>query len=109
MTRAIPIGSLRKKGIGYQIRIPKILKKRWERATCMALARSLPSFGRAAMMPVAVVPRFDPRVSGYMRSSVMTPMPTSGVIAEVKMELLWTMKVQTAPMRMAMYPVMKAK
>lgn len=59
----------------------------------------------AASSPVAVVPILAPRVNGYIRSSEMIPMPTRGVIAEVKMELLWTRKVHKAPARMAIYPV----
>ena len=53
------------------------------------------------MTPVAVVPMLEPRVRGYILSNDITPTPTSGVIAEVKIELLCTTKVIAAPIRMA--------
>ena len=56
-------------------------------------------------MDVAVVPMFEPNVSGYILSMDTTPIPTSGVIADVKTELDWTRIVIPAPMRMATYPV----
>lgn len=65
----------------------------------------LPVTARAAIRPVAVVPMLAPRVSGYIRSRDMIPIPTRGVIADVKMELLWTKKVQIAPVMIARYPV----
>ena len=53
--------------------------------------------------PVAVVPMLDPSVRGYMRSMWMTPTPTSGVKALVKMDELCTNTVIPAPSRIATY------
>lgn len=36
-------------------------------------------------------------------------LPTRGVIADVKTELLWTINVIPAPTKIAMYPVTQAK
>ena len=47
---------------------------------------------------------FDPSVSGYAFSSGNSPIPTKGVIVEVKTEEDWTQKVMIAPIRMARYP-----
>ena len=51
----------------------------------------------AAMIPVMVVPMFDPKVNGYIRSMVTTPRPTSGVRVDVNMELLCTKMVKIHP------------
>ena len=54
-----------------------------------------------AKIAVTVVPMFAPSVSGYILLMCSTPTPTSGVMAEVKMELLCTSMVSPAPMKMA--------
>ncbi|KAK2717522.1 hypothetical protein QYM36_006341, partial [Artemia franciscana] len=59
----------------------------------------------AAIKDVVVVPMFEPRVSGYTRSTVITPTPTRGVRADVKTEDDWTRKVKNAPTINARYPV----
>ena len=56
-------------------------------------------------MEVKVVPMFEPRVRGYMRSMVMAPIPTRGVRVEVNMLDDCTSMVRTAPIKMATYPV----
>lgn len=99
------IGIFRIKGMGYQRRMPEMLKKRWQSAIWILFSSLSPELAMAASRPVAVVPMLEPRVNGYIRSRVMTPTPTSGVRAEVKTELLWTKKVMPAPTRMAAYPV----
>jgi hypothetical protein len=52
---------------------------------------------KAAMIPVIVVPIFDPSVSGKTRSRLMTPKPTSGTKLEVNTELLCKMNVKPHP------------
>ena len=47
------------------------------------------------------LPMFDPNVSGYVLSIVITPIPTNGVRVDVKIELLWTRIVMAAPKRIA--------
>lgn len=69
------------------------------------LLSSPPLLAKAEMIPVIVVPMFDPKVNGYIRSMDTTSIPTSGVRSEVKIELLCTKKVQSAPIRIARYPV----
>mmetsp|Transcript_12271 Transcript_12271/g.17255 ORF Transcript_12271/g.17255 Transcript_12271/m.17255 type:complete len:251 (+) Transcript_12271:226-978(+) len=96
-------GTRRMKGMGYQMRIPEMLKKRWARAVCMAV---ILSETRAAMTAVKVVPMLAPRVRGYICSSWMTPMPTRGVRVEVVMDEDWTRMVMPVPMTMARYPLM---
>ena len=61
----------------------------------------LPSAERAAKMAVVVVPRFEPRVKGYILSTVMTPRPTRGVRVEVKIEEDCRRKVNSAPASIA--------
>ena len=99
------IGTLRMKGTGYQTRIPLILKNRWHNAIWRLLSSLSPELARAARRPVAVVPMFEPSVSGNILSSLITPRPTRGVMADVKTELLCTMKVMPAPTMMAKTPV----
>ena len=84
---AILIGSRRSCGIGYHIIIPLILKNKWHNAICRAGASSSPSEAKAANIPVAVVPIFEPNVKGYTLSKATIPRPTRGVRAEVKIEL----------------------
>ena len=43
---------------------------------------------KAAKIAVMVVPKFAPSVSGYIRSTVIRPIPTNGVNADVNTELL---------------------
>lgn len=43
--------------------------------TCMAAASLFPGLARAASRAVAVVPMLDPRVRGYARSRLITPIP----------------------------------
>ena len=52
-------------------------------------------------LPVAVVPILEPRVSGNIRLMWITPTPTSGVMADVKMDELCTSTVRPAPSRIA--------
>ena len=54
-------------------------------------------------IPVAVVPMLEPSVSGYILSKWMTPTPTRGVMADVKIDELCTRIVIPAPSRMATY------
>ena len=56
-------------------------------------------------MAVVVVPMLAPRVKGYIRSIVITPIPTNGVRADVKTELDCTRIVIPVPIKMAIYPV----
>lgn len=95
------------KGTGYQMRIPDILKNKWQKATCMASGKVSPDDAKLASNPVAVVPIFDPKVKGYIRSMLRTPIPTNGVMVDVKIELDWTRIVIPAPSIMATYPVRK--
>ena len=81
--RAMFMGTLRQAGMGYQTRMPEMLKKRCARAVCMAV---ILSDTRADMMAVKVVPMLAPRVRGYICSSWMIPMPTRGVSVEVVIE-----------------------
>ncbi len=46
---------------------------------------------------------FEPKVSGYILSSLITPTPTRGVRADVKIEELWTNTVIPAPIAIATY------
>ena len=101
------MGTRRSTGIGNQIKIPVMLKKRWQKATCNAAANFPLELAKAASRPVAVVPMFEPRVSGYIRFSEMIPMPTRGVSAEVNIELLCKIKVNSAPIKIVTYPVRK--
>lgn len=78
-----------------------MLKKRWQSAICNADSNLSPEAAIAARRPVAVVPMFDPKVNGYILSSLITPIPTSGVIADVNTELLWTRMVIPAPTTIA--------
>lgn len=96
----------RMKGMGQKIKIAEMLKKRWQKASCRPFLKPCPSFddASAANRPVAVVPMLEPKVSGYMRSSLISPMPTIGVNVDVKMELLWTRIVKPAPTRRDRYP-----
>ena len=82
---AILIGSRRSCGIGYHISIPLILKNKWHNAICRANLSS--SHAKAANIPVAVVPIFEPNVKGYTLSKATIPRPTRGVRADVKIEL----------------------
>jgi hypothetical protein len=69
--------------------LPKILKKVWHNAICSEFFNSSGDDAvKAAIIPVTVVPMFEPRVNGYTRSIVMIPRPTKGVKVEVKIELL---------------------
>ena len=51
--------------------------------------------------PVAVVPRFAPRVSGYALLSSSRPAPARGVSVEVKTEEDWMTKVTAVPTAIA--------
>mmetsp|Transcript_19754 Transcript_19754/g.54936 ORF Transcript_19754/g.54936 Transcript_19754/m.54936 type:complete len:329 (+) Transcript_19754:240-1226(+) len=101
--RAAARGIWRMNGTGYQMRIPEMLKNKWARATRRAL---VPSVTKAERMAVPVVPMLAPRVSGSICSRRRTPIPTSGVSAEVVMEEDWTTMVIPAPSTMARYPLM---
>lgn len=83
------------------MRMPEMLKKRWQKATCSDRGMDSASCASADKIPVIVVPILEPRVRGYIRSSSITPMPTSGVKVEVKIELLCTRMVKPAPKRSA--------
>ena len=72
-------------GDGVPKAIPKMLKKRWQRATCHA-STGLDVTTVAAMTPVRVVPMLAPRVRGSMSSRVMRPTAARGVRVEVVME-----------------------
>ena len=52
-----------------------------------------------------LIPKLDPRVSGYTLSTEMTPIPTNGVRVAVKTEEDCTRNVKMAPANMATYPV----
>ncbi len=54
----------------------------------------------AANTLVNVVPTLAPRVKGYILSSERTPIPTSGVKAEVKTDDDWSSMVSRAPAAM---------
>lgn len=47
----------------------------------------------------------EPSVRGYILSNEITPMPASGVSADVKIELDCTRIVMRQPIRMAKYPM----
>ena len=55
----------------------------------------------AVSTPVMHVPMLAPSTTGYMRSIVMTPMPTRGVRAEVVIEEDWTQMVSPSPTAIA--------
>lgn len=63
------------------------------------------SVAKAARIEVVVVPMLAPRVIGYILSRPITPTPTKGVRADVKIELDCTRKVNPVPTRIATYPV----
>lgn len=63
--------------------------------TC--IDRCILLLAKAASIPVTVVPMLEPRVSGYIRSRVITLRPTSGVSADVNTELDCTRIVRQAP------------
>lgn len=89
-------------GTGYQIKMPDMLKNKWHSETCNDLRTDWRSSDAiAARIAVHVVPIFEPRVSGYILSSVITPTPTRGVSAEVKMLDDCTSIVMRAPIRIA--------
>ena len=70
------------------MRIPMMLKNKWNKAPCIVfLNASDPDCVKAANMAVPVVPMLDPKKSGYTFSSSTRPMPTIGVTVEVNMEL----------------------
>jgi len=81
--------------------IPEMLNNKWHIAICIAFCIPSESWEKAARIPVAVVPMLDPSVSGYILSTVRTPIPTRGVIEDVKMELDCTSTVKIAPIKMA--------
>ena len=60
--------------------MPKMLKKRWAKAICIAVDLEET---KAARIPVTVVPMLAPNVIGYMTSSVKTSNPANGVKTEV--------------------------
>ena len=75
-----------------------MLKNVWHRAICKEFFSSMAVVAvSAAMIPVMVVPMFEPKVNGYIRSMVTMPRPTSGVRVDVKIELLWTKIVKIHP------------
>ena len=92
-------GTLRMTGAGYQRRMPKRLKKRWQSATCIA-STGLEVATVAPMMPVRVVPTLAPRVSGNISSREMSPTAAIGVRVEVVMEEDCTMIVMNMPTTM---------
>lgn len=96
-------GMFLRNGTGYQIRIPKILKNKWQRATCNELT---PLATKDARRPVNVVPIFAPSVKGNICSSWRAPIPTNGVRTDVVIEELCTRMVRPHPIRIAKYPFM---
>lgn len=86
------------------MRMPIRLKKVWHRAIWSALFRCTGSPASAATMPVAVVPTFEPSVSGYTRRRSSRPRAANGSSADVKAELLWNTKVMTQPSSRLRYP-----
>lgn len=75
-----------------------MLKKVWHNAICNELRSSRAVVAvNAAIIPVIVVPIFDPNVNGYIRSRVIIPRPTSGVKVDVNIELLCTSIVNMQP------------
>merc|ERR1719495_973786 len=88
--------------------MPVMLKQRWTRAIWIA-SFSFPFEAKAARRLVVVVPIFDPKVSGYARSSDTKPAPARGVRVLVKTLLDWTMIVSPAPTTITRYPVTQPK
>lgn len=82
--------------------LPVILNRKWHMEICNAYTIPEESVARAASRLVVQVPIFEPIVRGYIRFKLITPMPTKGVIAEVKTELLCTRNVKIAPTIIAM-------
>lgn len=68
-----------------------------------------PEAAKAASTEVIVVPMFDPRVKGYILSTLISPSPTSGVRVEVNTDELCTNTVRIAPIKIATYPVKNLK
>lgn len=68
--------------------MPDMLKKRWANAICIATGSLSPDAAMAARIPVPVVPMLAPSVNGNILSSLIIPIPTNGVNAEVNTELL---------------------
>ena len=99
--RANLMGTLRIKGIGYQIRIPVKLKNRWHKAIWNADTILSPEVAKAASRAVDVVPMLAPSIMGNTLSTVTNPIPTNGVRADATTELLCTKIVTTAPTRIA--------
>ena len=89
--------------MGKNTRIPKILKSRWHTAIWTACCRDSGSLAMAASMEVVVVPMLLPRVRGYIRSRLITPMPTRGVRVEVNTLELCSRKVRIVPTTRNMY------
>ena len=102
--RAPSRGTWRTRGMGNHTAMPKMLKKRWQRATCHA-STGLEVTTVAAMMPVRVVPMLAPRVRGSMSSRVMRPTAARGVRVEVVMEEDCTRMVMPMPITMLRYPL----
>jgi hypothetical protein len=90
------------KGTGYQITIPKMLKKKCANATCIAAEVDETS---AAIIDVIVVPMFAPSVRGYICCRETMSNPTSGVKTEVVTLELCTAMVRPQPIIMEMYPL----
>lgn len=97
---AIGIGK-RRYGIGKNRMIPEMLKNKWHKAICNEFGMASSLCAKAAKMAVVVVPILAPSVSGYILSMATTPMPTSGVRADVNTELDCTKIVRPVPIRMA--------
>ena len=97
----MPIGTARSGHTVYQRKMPERLKKRCANATASVYLSFSASAASAARTPVTVVPMLAPSTVGYMRSSLMTPTPTSGVSALVVMELDCTRTVRPKPTAIA--------
>ena len=74
--------------IGKKRMMPDMLKKRWHSAICKATGSLSLDAANAARIPVPVVPMLAPRVNGNILSSLIIPIPTRGVNADVNTELL---------------------
>lgn len=95
------IGIFLRKGTGYHMTIPVMLKNRWHIEICSEGFSVLESCANELSIEVTVVPILDPSVSGYILSTVRTPMPTSGVRAEVNILEDCTSIVRIAPIKIA--------
>ena len=80
-----------------------MLKKRWLKAATIAVTFRVKDANNA----VAVVPKFAPKVNGYICLNVNTPAPANGTIVEVETEELCTKIVNNTPNTIALMVVVK--